>query len=110
MTIRLADSVWAKELTDALKADTSEPKTICPFIKATALDRLLSKYPRWIQVITRFSLCDFAEGISEIDALRRSVVRGTNIRGAGTLRAKLYLFSKGRAIVTCANLAEAAIN
>lgn len=110
MTIRLVDSGWAKELTDALRADASELKIICPFIKTTALDRLLSKNPKSIQVITRFNLGDFAEGVSDIDALRKLLAAGGNVRGVRNLHAKLYLFGMGRAIVTSANVTEAAIN
>jgi len=110
VTIRLVDSGWAKELTDALRADASELKIICPFIKATALDRLLSKNPKSIQVITRFSLGDFAEGVSDIVSLRKLLSVGAKVRGVRNLHAKLYLFGMGRAIVTSANLTEAAIN
>lgn len=110
MTIRLVDSGWAKELTDALRADASELRIICPFIKTTALDRLLSRHPKSIQVITRFNLGDFAEGVSDIEALRRLLAAGAKVRGVRNLHAKLYLFGQGRAIVTSANLTEAAIN
>ena len=37
MTIRLVDTGWDKELTDALRADASELRIICPFIKVRAL-------------------------------------------------------------------------
>jgi HKD family nuclease len=108
--IRLVDSGWAKELTEALRSDTSELKIICPFIKTTALDRLLSRHPKSIRVITRFNLGDFAEGVSDIEALRNLLAAGAEVRGVRNLHAKLYLFGKGRAIVTSANLTEAAIN
>ena len=108
--IRLVDSGWAKELTDALRSDTSDLKIISPFIKTTALDRLLSRHPKSIQVITRFNLGDFAEGVSDIEALRKLLAAGAEVRGVRNLHAKLYLFGTGRAIVTSANLTEAAIN
>lgn len=41
MTIRLVDGGWGKELIDAQRADASDLKIICPFIKAGALARLL---------------------------------------------------------------------
>jgi hypothetical protein len=110
MTIRLVDTGWGKELIDALRADTSELKIICPFIKAGALDRLLSSRPRSIQVITRFNLADFAEGVSDIAALRKLLNAGGRVRGVRNLHAKLYLFGASRVIVTSANLTEAALN
>jgi hypothetical protein len=110
VTIRLVDSGWAKELADALGADASELKIVCPFIKTTALDRLLSTHPKSIQVITRFNLGEFAEGVSDIEALRRLLASGAKVRGIRNLHSKLYLFGKARAIVTSANLTEAAIN
>jgi len=42
MTVRLVDVGWGAELTDALRADASKLRVITPFIKAGALDRLLS--------------------------------------------------------------------
>ena len=71
MTVRLVDTRWGAELTDALRADASALRVICPFIKVGALDRLLSLNPGSVQVITRFNLADFADDVSEIAALRR---------------------------------------
>jgi len=42
VTVRLVDAGWGRELTDALRADAGELRVISPFIKAGALDRLLS--------------------------------------------------------------------
>src|SRR2546421_7648773 len=106
MTIRLVEAGWAKELADALRIDASELRIVCPFIKAGALTRLLSPRPRSIQVITRFHLGDFADGVSDIVALRKLLEAGANVRGVRNLHAKLYLFGQRRAIVTSANLTE----
>jgi HKD family nuclease len=109
MTVRLVDAGWGAELTAALRADTSEFRVICPFIKAGALDRLLSLNPANIQVITRFNLGDFAEGVSDIAALRMLLDAGAQVRGVRKLHSKLYLFGS-RAIVTSANLTKAALD
>jgi len=45
MTVRLVDTGWGRELTDALSVDTSKFRVTCPFIKVGALDRLLSLNP-----------------------------------------------------------------
>ena len=109
MTVRLVDAGWGAELTAALRADTSEFRVICPFIKAGALDRLLSLNPASIQVITRFNLVDFAEGVSDIAALRMLLDAGAQVRGVRKLHSKLFLFAS-RAIVTSANLTKAALD
>lgn len=109
MTIRLVDAGWGRELTEALRADASEVRIICPFIKVGALDRLLSHRPSNVQVITRFNLVDFAEGVSDIAALRKLLDADASVRGVRNLHAKLYLFGASRAIITSANLTEAGL-
>ena len=79
--IRLVDAGWDQELTSAIHADQSEVRIVCPFIKEGALRRLLSHQPGDVQVITRFNLADFAEGVSDIDALRMLLDTGASIRG-----------------------------
>ena len=62
MTVRLVDAGWVTELTDALRADASALRVICPFIKVGALDRLLSHRPGKVRVITRFNLAAAERG------------------------------------------------
>ena len=110
MTIRLVDGGWSKELAEALYADASELRIICPFIKVGALESLLSHRPGNVQVITRFNLDDCAAGVSDIAALRKLLQIGAGVRGVRNLHAKLYLFGESRAVITSANLTEAALN
>ena len=107
--IRLVDARWDRELTAAIRADPSEVRIVCPFIKEAALERLLSHQPGDVQVITRFNLADFADGVSDIEALRMLLDAGASIRGIRNLHAKLYLFGASRAIITSANLTAAAL-
>ena len=109
--IRIVDAGWGQELTEAIRADSSEVRIVCPFIKAGALKYLLSHRPSDgdIQVITRFNLADFAEGVSDIEALRMLLNADASIRGIQNLHAKLYLFGKSRAIITSTNLTKAAL-
>ena len=60
-------------------------------------------------MITRFSLCDFAAGVSDIAALQLLLESGARIRGVRNLHAKVYLFGASRVITTSANLTEAAL-
>lgn len=110
MTIRLVDKSWSAELADGLRKDASTLRIISPFIKVSALDRLLSPRPRDIYVITRFNLADFADGVSDISALRRLLAVGATVRGIKNLHSKMYLFGATRAIVTSANLTQAALD
>ena len=107
--IRLVDAGWARELSEAIRADSSEVRIVCPFIKKGALDCLLSHRSDNLQVITRFNLANFAEGVSDIEALRLLLEAGAGIRGIRNLHAKLYVFGTSRAIITSANLTRAAL-
>lgn len=109
MMVRLVDTDWGRELTDALRADTGQLRVISPFIKAGALKRLLSIKPDKVRVITRFNLDDFAEGVSDVEALRILLDAGARVRGIRKLHAKLYLFGASRAVITSANLTESAL-
>jgi hypothetical protein len=110
MDLRLVDGGWDKELAKALRTDRSKVRIVSPFIKKRAAERLL-KYgsPKVFQVITRFNLRDFMEKVSDLAALRLISEAGAQIRGIRNLHAKLYLFGVSRAIVTSANLTEAAL-
>jgi len=110
VTVRLVDAGWGRELTDALRADAGELRVISPFIKAGALDRLLSLNPGKVRVITRFNLADFAEGVSDVAALKMLLDAGARIRGIRKLHAKLYLFGASRAVITSANLTKSALD
>ena len=65
-----------------IRADPNAIRTVYPFIK---------------------------EGPSDVEALRMLFNGGANIRGIGNLNAKLYLYETSRAIITSANLTEAAL-
>ena len=78
-------------------------------IKHRVLDGLLSPRPGSIQVITRYNLSDFADGVSYIEALHLLLDAGAAVRGIRGLHAKLYMFGSTRAIVTSANLTEAGL-
>jgi phosphatidylserine/phosphatidylglycerophosphate/cardiolipin synthase-like enzyme len=110
MTTRLVDAGWAREIAEAFGAKASELRIVSPFIKVGALARLLSAEPKNVSAITRFNLADFAEGVSDISALRHLLESGAIVRGVKNLHAKMYLFGSKRAIVTSANLTEAALD
>lgn len=111
MSFRLVNSGWDKELGAALLADHSAVRIVCPFIKKSTAERLLAHgKPKALQVITRFNLDDFGARVSDISALRLLLESGAQIRGLRNLHAKLYLLGSSHAIVTSANLTEAAMS
>ncbi|MBX5221873.1 hypothetical protein HJC04_16350 [Rhizobium sp. NLR8a] len=109
MTSRLVDGGWAEELDMALRLEARNLSVISPFLKQKATGRVLSHTPQSVRVITRFNLRDFAEGVSDIAALRSLLVAGAKVRGVRNLHAKVYVFGSRRTIVTSANLTEAAL-
>ena len=110
MTFRLVDRCWDTEFMDALSRDSGTLRMVCPFIKARALARILTPEPASLQVITRFNLADFANGVSDIDALELLLDAGGAVRGIQGLHAKLYVFGTSRAIITSANLTNAGLS
>ena len=107
MTSRVVDRNWESEFEEALRLDATELRIVSPFIKARALTKLLSDPPARVRVITRFNLEDFAQGVSDIRALRLLLDAGAAVRGIRNLHAKLYVFGSARAMITSANLTEA---
>ena len=107
MHFRLVDSGWDQILDEALSADRSRVRIICPFIKEKAAKRL-PHYgrPKQLEVISRFDLNCFRDGVSDIAALRILFQQGAKIRGIKNLHSKAYLIGIDRAIVTSANLTE----
>lgn len=108
----LVDSGWKALFDDAAKqSGPAKLRIICPFIKKRVIESLVRKAePSDIQVITRFNLFDFFNGVSDIAALQFLLKSGAQIRGVRNLHAKLYLFGEFRAIVTSANLTDAALS
>jgi PLD-like domain len=109
MVTRLVDSDWPREIAEAVRYSSSMLRIVSPFIKDGALQRHFNVKSTALQVVTRFKLADFAEGVSDIAALRRLLVSGGRVRGIKNLHAKMYLFGSTRAIVSSANLTEAAL-
>src|SRR5690242_6698864 len=107
-TFRLIDQGWKTEFEAAGKLNSDELLIMSPFIKERAVRRLTSG-KKAIRVLTRFSLRDFSEGVSDLSALRHLLEIGCEVRGIRNLHSKLYVFGTLRGIVTSANLTDAAV-
>jgi hypothetical protein len=107
---RLVDNAWQSTLDDAIANEHRQLRIMCPFIQRSVVERLLrNRCPETLQVITRFNLSDFCDGVSSTIALRSLLDAGAHIRGVKHLHAKVYIFGNQRAIVTSANLTQAAM-
>lgn len=104
------DSGWRDVFSYALEVDRTELLIVCPFIKYHGLDAFLSGHPKSVRVVTRYSLADFAEGVSDISALRRLLDFGASVRGLKGLHSKVYVFGSTRTIVASTNLTLAALD
>jgi hypothetical protein len=110
MAFDLIDTAWDKIIDRAVAARSPELRVICPFIKRKVAERLLrGTHLKSIQVLTRFHLGDFYEGVSDTEALRLFLEGGAQIRGVKNLHAKLYLFGRKQVVLTSANLTERAL-
>ena len=107
---QLIDTGWDNVIREAASLRCKELRVISPFIKLRAARRLLEyEQPELIQVITRFHPGEMCAGVSDPEALRLLLECGAKIRGIRGLHAKVYLFGQQRAVVTSANLTEAAL-
>lgn len=114
MTLRLVESGWDAEFDDAVRMAGGVVRLVSPFLSAHTARRVLRHgAPARLEVVTRFNLDDFAAGVSDLAALGLLLDHGAHIRGVRHLHAKVYVFGApealGRAIVTSANLTEAAL-
>ncbi|OAN56834.1 phospholipase D family protein [Sphingobium sp. TCM1] len=108
---RLICEDWNAEILAARRTHPGRVRIICPFIKASALSRILSAARiDDIEVITRFDLACFDQGVSDLDALERILDAGGKVRGVKGLHAKLFLFGEAVAIATSANVTDAAFH
>lgn len=110
MTFKLVDSGWSDELDAGMRERPETVLIVCPFIKKRTVERLIFAHcPRDLRVITRFDLNAFNSGVSDLNALDLLLQSGAKIRGVVGVHSKMYIFGGKRAIVTSANLTEAAM-
>lgn len=110
MTVfRLIDSGWDREIKQARSTNPGSLRIICPFIKASTLENILKAgNTDDIRIITRFDLNCFNQGVSDLESLELALDVGAKIRGIQGLHSKMFLFEKSQAIVTSANVTNAA--
>jgi hypothetical protein len=109
-TIHSVDRHWMDHFKAAAQHCGGRLRIMCPFITTKALKRILDfgSYSD-IQVLTRFDLADWANGVSDPDALRVLLERHAWVRGVRRLHSKLFIFAPDTAIVGSTNLTVAAL-
>lgn len=110
MTVfRLIDNGWDSEIRQARSANPESLRIVCPFIKARTLENILNAGQTGdVRIITRFDLNCFNQGVSDLESLELAMDAGAKIRGIRGLHSKMFLFEKSQAIVTSANVTNAA--
>lgn len=105
VSVELVDRDWNTAIRAGLGRDSSSFRVICPFVKQRVLTRLIKEHhPGDLRLVTRLKLADFADGVSDVAALRAVLNAGGQVRGIRDLHAKVFLFGTTRAAVTSANL------
>ena len=106
--VRIVSHSWEEALKEGLPS--SQVRVASPFIKDGAVKSLFGSHcPGSLQVLTRFNLDHFDEGVSDLPALRRLLRLGARVRGVRRLHAKVYIFDEARAVITSANLTQAGL-
>lgn len=111
VTVQLVDRNWNTAIDAGLALDPSSFRVICPFVKHQVLTSMINGHnPGELRLVTRLKLADFADGVSDIAALRDVLEAGGQVRGVRNLHAKVFLFGNSRAAVTSANLTTKGLN
>ena len=104
---RLVSERWGDVVLGARRASPEGLRLVCPFIKTRAISRILEAGAGDVEVITRFDLNCYFEGVSDIEALGALLDAGAKVRGMKGLHSKLYLFGGASVIGTSANVTDA---
>ncbi|MFL6846314.1 MAG: phospholipase D family protein [Allosphingosinicella sp.] len=104
---RLVSDGWDEVVLDARRRSPDGLRIVCPFIKERAISRILDAGAGDVEVITRFDLRCYYEGVSDLEALAALLETGARVRGIKGLHSKVYLFDDATAIGTSANLTDA---
>ncbi len=109
MAFRIIDRQWHETFERLAEKARQRALLISPFLRKTTLEHLLGDNPREVKVITRFNLDELMRGVSDFKALEYLLDIGAQVKGIRHLHSKVYVFGSSTAIVTSANLTQAAL-
>jgi hypothetical protein len=101
-----------QRISEHLSAATQDAVLVAPFIKASALKRLLAAIPIGVQVrtFTRWRVDEVAAGVSDLEVLDLLEARaGAELHLCDELHAKIYLVDGVAALLGSANISAAAL-
>ncbi|MGQ0588667.1 MAG: phospholipase D family protein [Sphingosinicella sp.] len=104
---RLVSEGWDDVVLCARRTSPDGLRIVCPFIKERAVSRILEAGAGGVEVITRFDLNCYYDGVSDLEALEVLLDAGARIRGKRGLHSKVFLFGGASAIGTSANVTDA---
>lgn len=104
---RLVSEGWEEVVLGARRGSPDGLRIVCPFIKERAVSRIIDSGAGSAEVITRFDLNCYYDGVSDLEALEALLDAGARVRGKRGLHSKLYLFGGATAIGTSANVTDA---
>lgn len=82
MSVELVDRDWNTAVRAGLNRDSSSFRVVCPFVTERVLAGLIKDHrPGELRLLTRLKLADFADGVSDIAALRAVSRTGGQVRG-----------------------------
>ncbi|OGW51736.1 MAG: hypothetical protein A2Z50_03425 [Nitrospirae bacterium RBG_19FT_COMBO_42_15] len=109
MDFKFIDKDWAKIFKEISGRNTKEYKFVTPFLQLKTIEEILNKRKLKLKLITRYNLTDFYNGVSSLDAIEYILKNGGQIKGIKNLHSKLYIFDSKEAILSSANLTQAAL-
>ena len=109
--IRVIGNDTNRVLFELIKNSKKEIYLCAPFIKKDIVSRILKEKDDNVKltVITVSNMAHFLCGSLDISAVKHLMEKGTKVYNYPFLHAKIYLFDETDAIVTSANLTNAAL-
>jgi len=109
MAFRIHNKQWHKVFERMASAAQQRAFIVTPFLQRITLENLLGNCPKEVKLITRFNLDELLRGVSDIKALEYLLNIGAQVKGIRHLHSKVYIFGTSTAIITSANLTQAAL-
>lgn len=109
MVFQIHNRQWYEVFERMTDAARQHALMVTPFLQRTTLENLLGNHPKEVKVITRFNLDELLRGVSDTKALEYLLDVGAQVKGIRHLHSKVYIFGNSTAIITSANLTQAAL-
>jgi len=90
-----------------LCAESQKTIKLCaPYVKSEVFTDLLDakRNSVSIELITKVNLRDYHNKVSDLDAIRQTLLNGGNVFNCSNLHAKVYVFDDSQCVITSANL------